>query len=990
MRTVTLRSIGTLLFIILLALTMFPLIAIAQSSKIAPSQSAVLNEFAPDTSTASFDYYVGIFEVETKKYSARTLLRFDFENALDLKNKHVLNAYLELDTSSKREFLNNEPLDISVHNVREAWEAPTWNMPPEVNTNRDGTATIGKAGIYRVILTDTVKAWAANPFANHGILLRAVDESKQMANLKQIQSISLVVEYEDVNECNINNGVCRRECGSGETKLEYSCGGGRWCCIEKNIMLETPTATTIISTQKERDQYPQIIPSEEEIYALNTILGAFQPIKKSRRGNEKDTAEKILDSAVKKRRAIMKSLAKENPEQFIENAISTEEKKIYDGEIKNQIEEEIAMEGNFEILHTDYFEDGRSENRYFISREVGGLFGLDIWPFKKRIERFNFYPVGEPHILGGSKIRIKKGYVLGNDFVADIRTKDEREIIDGRIRNKITGNVPAGNAEEGDNLEVIEEVPFPDTVGAQKVAVILVKDEEKINDNKWDINKLPKREEVHETIFNGNVQGFFREASYGKMWLEGDTFGWYDLPGICKLHKNNIYDIQKKVLDVASKDIDFNKYNHMMIGLTGCGGAYFDVKWSTFFIFDFGIISPGSFEHEFGHQLVGGGHANLWECGENSIYGECMDIEYGNHFDIMGYRDLGQHFNAKFKETLGWISVDEGSIIDIKDDGNYILKPFEYEGVKVARIHPKFPNAFTYYLEYRIPSEHDKPLNQLRTENDGTKKQITNNDKGIFINFYPAKYGGYTYLVDTTPHIENFDAERNVYDYGEVSLLPEKTFFDGGLSITNIKEDRDSRELHFSVKFEDEPKCLGDNLRLELQGPGYLGNKRKEVSIRPLVLKKSDLAAGYVYFWLRLYRASGPYCLDTEHIGNTKFTKILPEKWYVLPEKFDSLNLGVSEIYLFIPKDAKSGEYKIPFVVEEIETGLKAKTELAVRIIEDNKVFADVNKDGLIDIADLVIVSRAFGGSGGNFAEDLNKDNKIDIEDLILVVQNFD
>ncbi len=68
MRTVTLRSIGTLLFIILLALTMFPLIAIAQSSKIAPSQSAVLNEFAPDTSTASFDYYVGMNEIVGEYY----------------------------------------------------------------------------------------------------------------------------------------------------------------------------------------------------------------------------------------------------------------------------------------------------------------------------------------------------------------------------------------------------------------------------------------------------------------------------------------------------------------------------------------------------------------------------------------------------------------------------------------------------------------------------------------------------------------------------------------------------------------------------------------------------------------------------------------------------------------------------------------------------------------------------------------------------------
>jgi hypothetical protein len=57
-----------------------------------------------------------------------------------------------------------------------------------------------------------------------------------------------------------------------------------------------------------------------------------------------------------------------------------------------------------------------------------------------------------------------------------------------------------------------------------------------------------------------------------------------------------------------------------------------------------------------------------------------------------------------------------------------------------------------------------------------------------------------------------------------------------------------------------------------------------------------------------------------------------------------------------------------------------------------NPVPGDLNRDGLVDIVDLMIVAGYFGANPGStpYAEaDLNHDGWIDILDIILVARNF-
>jgi len=57
------------------------------------------------------------------------------------------------------------------------------------------------------------------------------------------------------------------------------------------------------------------------------------------------------------------------------------------------------------------------------------------------------------------------------------------------------------------------------------------------------------------------------------------------------------------------------------------------------------------------------------------------------------------------------------------------------------------------------------------------------------------------------------------------------------------------------------------------------------------------------------------------------------------------------------------------------------------------KMFADINGDGVVDIKDLVLLTKAFGSlpvhSRWNPDADLNNDEKVSIIDLMLVLKNF-
>ena len=134
----------SIFFILAALLFLFSSSVYAETSRLAPSKSVVINEFAPGVVPASLDYYIGTFEAEQEgakqNYIARTLLYFDISQINDIKNKHISNAYIELGVALEQDFMTDDAYDVSVNKVLEGWTSATWNAQPEFEQNPAATA----------------------------------------------------------------------------------------------------------------------------------------------------------------------------------------------------------------------------------------------------------------------------------------------------------------------------------------------------------------------------------------------------------------------------------------------------------------------------------------------------------------------------------------------------------------------------------------------------------------------------------------------------------------------------------------------------------------------------------------------------------------------------------------------------------------------------------------------------------------------------------
>ena len=114
--------------------------------------------------------------------------------------------------------------------------------------------------------------------------------------------------------------------------------------------------------------------------------------------------------------------------------------------------------------------------------------------------------------------------------------------------------------------------------------------------------------------------------------------------------------------------------------------------------------SIAAFTHELGHNL-GTPHASSRTCtgpdGQRVVLGEtCVDIEYGNPFDVMG---AGlRHTNAYNKAQAGWLPA--ASVRRVEEGGRFTLRPQEQPARRGRSCSRCSRDASTfYYLEYRQP-----------------------------------------------------------------------------------------------------------------------------------------------------------------------------------------------------------------------------------------------------------------------------------------------
>ncbi len=342
------------------------------------------------------------------------------------------------------------------------------------------------------------------------------------------------------------------------------------------------------------------------------------------------------------------------------------------------------------------------------------------------------------------------------------------------------------------------------TTGEQRVCVLLVNFQD-------DTTQNATVEGVRQRMFdpNNSADKWWREASFGKMWITGDVYGWYTLP----INRGcDPSEWRRLAIQMADPDVYFPQYNRLFILVPTGGGCSWGglgtLGMQTFQTDDGPWTTSTSWcrseyyntntntaimitTHEGGHNL-GQHHASsiafngeaLGQFDNNGADGTTS--EYGDRLDTLGNWNLGC-YNARHKVTLNW--WDPEHIVDVRRAGTYTLSPYllnspEPKALAVFRGRGQNTNRDEYlYLEWRQPIGYDQGINWRNGANYN----------GVLGHFHWNNGSTKTYLID-------FSYQDN--DFLDAVLRTGQTWLDNytglGVRVVGVENGRMVVEVSFS------------------------------------------------------------------------------------------------------------------------------------------------------------------------------------------------
>lgn len=624
------------------------------------------------------------------------------------------------------------------------------------------------------------------------------------------------------------------------------------------------------SPQTRAEQKPPVRQTKTSFGAVQgltkTLLNLNSEItSRSLAQEEKDLKTANLASGVKQRKILIKELMKENPRAFLATALKKDQRAVLPQDIQKDIEQETALTAKIEVLYIDDFKNPENSRfEYFL--RIGK-------------DRLNFYPTDELHLISGAEVKIE-GFQLDEIIVADT--------------NK-------------NNFQVTKEAPPLESVGDQKTLVLLI--------NFLDSPPIPfTKEQAYDLAFNGQFQNFMKEQSYNKVSFSGDVLDWVTLQRFgatafaCQSITHN--ELEKILIDNMNPN-----YGRLLVlsNNNWAGGACSNVGKTTHVFngiaYNLSIAwSHARFDdvvsHELGHSL-GVVHANGWDCGEEILYGDCQHIEYGNYFDIMGAGAYALHFNAFFKELLGWVGLENSLLID--KTGRYTINPLELDnGINLAKIQMKDSAMIPFYVEHRKGIGFDSQLNDA---------SLSFNQSGLFINniIKRKNWSPIHRILDMSPTSLSWQEDSQ-----QITLNGQSVFEDVGRGITiGPIINTSTSSITFDVEIGN-PKCVVHEPILDTF-PSYL-----------------KINAGNSYFVILGITNQDSLICE----GESKFnlTPILPPFWQYEANPPENIFLAPGEFYswgvkLTIPEDTTPDTYVTKFDVINLRNGLKTSKNITVSVL---------------------------------------------------------
>jgi hypothetical protein len=233
------------------------------------------------------------------------------------------------------------------------------------------------------------------------------------------------------------------------------------------------------------------------------------------------------------------------------------------------------------------------------------------------------------------------------------------------------------------------------TTGEQSTVVLLV--------NYSDSPTQPITKTAAHSLVFGQASDFYWEASYHRMFLSGDTYGWFTLP-VSKATCDTALIAQEADKAAAAAGIDLSRYAHRVYlapdnACTGTG--YNDgmtLPTRTWIFAE--AMNARLVAHEMGHNF-GLSHSQALECGNVSYSATCTVKSYGDAADTMG-SGTTPHFNALQKLQLGWLGATGAPpVTTVAATGRYRIERLEdgtgTKALKVARGIDSLTGEMTYY-----------------------------------------------------------------------------------------------------------------------------------------------------------------------------------------------------------------------------------------------------------------------------------------------------
>ena len=456
-----------------------------------------------------------------------------------------------------------------------------------------------------------------------------------------------------------------------------------------------------------------------------------------------------------------------------------------------------SITGTLEVTHYDDFTNPENSTfRYFLNVDsLSKKVGTQSVSQPSSPTRIELKPTGSLSIISGSKIRINLDAVSLQDIIS-VPSSGLNPI--PILPNQIT----------------VLKTAQPDATGDQKTLFLLI--------NFLDSPTDPfTATQVKSTILNGPFQNFYKEQSYNKVSFSGDFFGWIKLQQTgftCSNINLSNSDINKFIRDNSINLANYKRLVYLVnyacpgyAGKSTVGKVPMTFNGQTYSLSE-ALVTTNSYNsqggypftwsgfdstlsHEMGHSL-GLIHANGWDCDDQVLRGPtCRHVEYGNNFDVMGQGYPTLHFNAFFKETLGWLAPSSNLLIT--KSGRYTLNPLETaSGVKLIKIQMMNSPLTPFALEYRRPLGFDAKLND---------QIFSPNQNGVFVNNIISNSAGTlsARFLDMSP-----TPSKSWYvDIQSATLNNGSSFYDSGSGITIgpiISNTPDA--ITFDVKIET-PVC---------------------------------------------------------------------------------------------------------------------------------------------------------------------------------------